>query len=81
MPAEELKTLIKNQTSLLKLAKAISSPLLFYKEGLNAIVSVNTNPKLNIIALKTDGQMEAAMPLNPGLPASTSDEKARFYLV
>ena len=62
------------------LHKAVDLPLLFYKEGLNSTVSIMTNPKLNVICLKTDGQMEAALPLNSNLPAASSDEKTQIML-
>lgn len=62
------------------LSKAINLPLLFYKEGLNSTVSAMTNPKLNVICLKTDGQMEAALPLNSNLPAPSSDITTQIML-
>ncbi len=80
LPADQLKAYAKDPAGIMRLSKAISKPLLFYKEGLNAIVSVSTNQKLNIISLKTNGQMEAAIPINPSLPSPTSDEKTQILL-
>lgn len=63
-----------------RLPEAANLPVLFYKEGLNSTVSVTTNAKLNVICLKTDGQMEAALPFDPNLPAPSSDEKTQIML-
>jgi len=62
------------------LPTAVNLSLWFYKEGLSSTVSVTANPKLNVVCLKTDGQMEAALPLNPNLPAPSSDEKTQIML-
>ncbi len=62
------------------LPEAVNLPLLFYKEGLSSTASVMINRKLNVICLKTDGQMEAALPWNPSLPAPSSDEKTQIML-
>lgn len=46
--------------------------LKFYREGLNSTVTVETN-KSNIVFLKSDGRMQAAMPEDPALLAPGTD--------
>jgi len=55
-------------------------PLLFYQEGLNSTVSLTANAKENVVLLQTDGQTEATLPLDPKLPAPTSDECTQTLL-
>lgn len=59
---------------------ANSTPLLFYKEGQSATVTVGTTKIANVIYLKNDGKMEAALPLDPSAPAPTSDAPTHILL-
>ncbi len=54
--------------------------LLYYQEGSNSTVTVSQMQKSNIIFLKTDGKMEAALPLDNSLPAPTSDKLTHVLL-
>jgi spermidine synthase len=54
--------------------------LLFYKEGVTSTVTVGQVATNNIIYLKNDGKMEAALPLDPAKPAPTSDEPTEVLL-
>jgi spermidine synthase len=47
--------------------------LLMYSEGANTTISVVSNPKANLVYLKTNGKSEAAIPLISRLPAPESD--------
>jgi spermidine synthase len=53
---------------------------LYYREGSNSTVTVSQIKKSNIIFLKTDGKMEAALPINSHLPAPTSDKLTHVLL-
>jgi spermidine synthase len=57
-----------------------SSQLIFYKEGQSATVTVGSTEAANIIYLKNDGKMEAALPLNPDKPSATSDAPTHILL-
>ncbi len=52
---------------------ARSYSVLFYREGLNSTVTVEKNSRSNILSLRNDGKIEAALPLSGVLPAPTSD--------
>jgi len=54
--------------------------LLYYQEGLNSTITVSQIPKSNIIFLKTNGKMEAALPLNDNRAAPTSDRLTHVLL-
>lgn len=45
----------------------------FYREGLNATVTVGQDTHRNITFLKTDGKVEAAVPTNPAQPSKGAD--------
>lgn len=47
--------------------------LLMYKEGTNSTISVISNPNANLVSLRSNGKVEAAMPLTRQLPAPDSD--------
>lgn len=47
--------------------------ILFYAEGENTTVSVITSPVNNLTYLKTNGKVEAAIPIDPLFPAVRSD--------
>jgi spermidine synthase/tetratricopeptide (TPR) repeat protein len=54
--------------------------LLFYNEGVNSTVSVVQHEANNILALKCDGKIEAALPNDRSLPAPTSDSATHIML-
>jgi spermidine synthase len=62
------------------LSDSANNKLLFYREGLNTTVTVNSNDAQNIVYLKNDGKVEAALPLNPHHNADTSDLATHFML-
>jgi len=53
---------------------------LFYNEGVNSIISVMQNSANNILALKSDGKIEAALSADASLPAPTSDSATHIML-
>ncbi len=57
-----------------------SSGVLFYREGLNTTVTVGSDPSRNVIYLKNDGKVEAAVPLDPSLPAIGGDQTTQILL-
>lgn len=57
-----------------------ASAICFYREGLNSTVTVERNSRSNIICLRTDGKVEAALPLSRALPAPTSDLSTHQWL-
>ena len=58
---------------------SVSSPL-FYREGMNSTVTVEKNAPHNIIFLKNNGKVEAALPLDWSKPAPTSDARTQVLL-
>ncbi len=62
------------------LSDSANNKLLFYREGLNTTVTVSSNESQNIVYLKNDGKVEAALPLNPHRSADTSDLTTQFML-
>lgn len=56
------------------------SNILFYKEGYNTTVTVGVEPENNVVYLKNDGKVEAALPAQPFVPAPTSDLKTQVLL-
>jgi spermidine synthase len=60
--------------------KGSSSPPLFYREGLSSTVTVETNVGHNVIFLKNNGKVEAALPINWQKPAPTSDARTQVLL-
>lgn len=57
-----------------------NTSMLFYKEGLNSSVSVQDFPANNIRALKNDGKVEAAIPIDLVKSAPTSDYPTQLLL-
>lgn len=55
------------------LSDSVNNKLLFYREGLNTTVTVSANIPQNVVYLKNDGKVEAALPFNINRPADTSD--------
>ncbi|RTL35588.1 MAG: hypothetical protein EKK48_28250 [Candidatus Melainabacteria bacterium] len=55
------------------LSDSVNNKLLFYREGLNTTVTVSANLPQNVVYLKNDGKVEAALPFNTNRPADTSD--------
>jgi tetratricopeptide (TPR) repeat protein len=47
--------------------------LLMYKEGTNSTISVVSNPGANLVSLRSNGKVEASLPLTRKLPAPASD--------
>ena len=47
--------------------------LLMYREGTNSTISVVSNPRANLVSLRSNGKVEAAIPMAPELPAPESD--------
>jgi spermidine synthase len=60
--------------------KASSRPPLFYDEGINSTVTVETNARHNVIFLKNNGKVEAALPIDWRKPAPTSDARTQVLL-
>lgn len=54
--------------------------MVFYREGLNTTVAVQDFPKTNVVVLKNDGKVEAAIPRNMALSAPTSDYPTQVLL-
>lgn len=48
---------------------SIKEPILFYEEGINALVTVSKNSKANAIYLKTNGKVETGMPIHAEDPS------------
>ncbi|MBX9879892.1 MAG: fused MFS/spermidine synthase [Candidatus Obscuribacterales bacterium] len=53
---------------------------LYYKEGLNSVVTVTQLPQLNVNVLKNNGKAEAALPIDINSPAPTSDLSTQTLL-
>jgi predicted membrane-bound spermidine synthase len=53
---------------------------LFYKEGANSTVTVEQNASNNVRFLKTNGKIEAALPIDWRKPAPTSDASTQLIL-
>ncbi|MDA0772243.1 MAG: hypothetical protein O3C63_04795 [Cyanobacteria bacterium] len=49
--------------------RAISERILMHEEGINSVVTVVENKAANAIFLKTNGKIEAGMPINPEDPS------------
>jgi len=62
------------------LSDSAHNKLLFYREGLNTTVTVNANLPQNIVYLKNDGKVEAALPFDVHRTADTSDLTTHFML-
>ncbi len=56
------------------------SSLLYYKEGANTTVTVEENRRRNVRFLKTDGKVEAAIPIDWQRPSNTSDLSSHLLL-
>lgn len=52
----------------------------FYKEGVNSTTSITESVDLNTASLRTDGKVEATLPLDPLLPAIGSDQFTHILL-
>lgn len=59
--------------------KAIQQNILFHKEGLNNIVTVEENQSVNAIFLKNDGKIEAGIPIRKDEP-SKADMLTQVFL-
>jgi len=57
-----------------------NTSMIFYREGLNTSVAVQDFPKNNVVVLKNDGKVEAAIPRNLALSAPTSDYPTQLLL-
>ncbi len=62
------------------LSDSAHNKLLFYREGLNTTVTVNANIPQNIVYLKNDGKVEAALPFDLHRTADSSDLTTHFML-
>ncbi|MBS1955347.1 MAG: fused MFS/spermidine synthase [Cyanobacteria bacterium SZAS-4] len=62
------------------LSDSANNKLLFYREGLNTTVTVNANIPQNIVYLKNDGKVEAALPFDLHRTADSSDLTTHFML-
>ncbi len=62
------------------LSDSPNNRLLFYREGLNTTVTVSANIAQNVVYLKNDGKVEAALPFNVQRTADTSDLTTHFML-
>lgn len=62
------------------LSDSAHNRLLFYREGLNTTVTVNANIPQNIVYLKNDGKVEAALPFDFHRSADSSDLTTHFML-
>lgn len=62
------------------LSDSTHNKLLFYREGLNTTVTVNANIPQNIVYLKNDGKVEAALPFDLHRTADSSDLTTHFML-
>jgi spermidine synthase len=60
--------------------KASSTPALFYHEGMSSTVTVETNVRHNVIFLKNNGKVEAALPIDWQKQAPTSDASTQVLL-
>lgn len=56
------------------------SPTIFYREGLNGTVTVARDRRRNIIFLKLDGKVEAALPEDPQQPTQGADTTTHLLL-
>jgi len=54
--------------------------MLFYREGLNSTITVEALARNNVMFLKNDGKVEAALPIVMDQPAPTSDIKTHIAL-
>lgn len=75
-----LNSLTDEEISKLPPISDLALKVVYYREGLNSVVSVVENSQLNTISIKTDGQTEATLHLNPALSAPTSDEQTQKTL-
>ncbi len=78
LPIASLKTFTQEQIN--KVLGAKGTRLLFYKEGDSCTVTVGEYPELNTVSLKTDGKIEASLPIDLRHPAAASDEKTQILL-
>ncbi len=62
------------------LSDSAHNKLLFYREGLNTTVTVNASIPQNIVYLKNDGKVEAALPFDLHRTADSSDLTTHFML-
>ncbi len=60
--------------------KSGSEAPLFYHEGLNSTITVQTNRQRNVIFLKSNGQTESALPIDWQKEAPTSDARTQILL-
>ncbi len=56
------------------------NPIKFYREGLNATVTVAQDRRRNVVYLKLDGKVEAALPADPSKPAQGADTTTHLLL-
>lgn len=61
-------------------AERKDTSMIFYREGLNTSVAVQDFPKNNVVVLKNDGKVEAAIPRNLAAAAPTSDYPTQVLL-
>jgi spermidine synthase len=61
-------------------AERKNTSMIFYREGLNTTVAVQDFPKNNVVVLKNDGKVEAAIPRNLAVSAPTSDYPTQVLL-
>jgi predicted membrane-bound spermidine synthase len=57
-----------------------SDELIFYREGLNSTVTVSRSKANNIVYLRNDGKVEAAVPIDSKEPAPGADVKTQLSL-
>jgi spermidine synthase len=67
-------------TSALRQGNGGRADPLFYKEGANSTVTVEQNTNNNVRFLKTNGRVEAAIPIDWRKPAPTSDASTQLIL-
>ncbi len=80
MPIEHLLSKKDFSRLLTKGSEKDPIELLFYKEGLNSTITVSRMLSDNIIFLKTDGKMEAALPIDCRKSAGKSDKLTHVLL-
>lgn len=54
--------------------------LIFYREGLNSTVTVSRSSERNVVYLRNDGKVEAAVPIDRDAPARGADVKTQQAL-
>lgn len=57
-----------------------SDELIFYREGLNSTVTVSRSKARNVVYLRNDGKVEAAVPIDRDAPSPGADVKTQLAL-